>query len=71
MTINLYDTFNDRKISSHRKLVNAVIAKRKHLASIRASSPNSYLTYAYRYDDGSPVDGHEIMEVEEQLDVRK
>lgn len=64
MNIKLIDTFNEVEISTHRTLEAAVRAQRKHLAAVRrCNGQNSYLTYAFRYSDGTPVDGDEVMEV--------
>ena len=67
--ITLYDSFNDTKISTHRTLVGAVKAQRKHLAAVRRNNgQNSYVTYAFRLADGTPVDADEITLVRMDLD---
>ena len=66
--ITLHDTFNNRLISSHRTLKNAVKAQRWHLARVqKANGKNSYLTYAFR-ENGKPVDGDEIVAIKCALD---
>lgn len=56
----LTDTFNKRKISSHRTVEAAVNAERKHLKAVRkANGASSYLTYSITSDDGRDL-GDEI-----------
>ena len=56
----LTDTFNKRKISSHRTVEAAVKAERKHLRAVkRANGRDSYLTYSITSDDGRDL-GDEI-----------
>ena len=60
----LTDTFNKRKISSHRTVEAAVKAERKHLRAVkRANGRDSYLTYSIT-QDGKPVDRYEIEQAE-------
>lgn len=69
MKIQLIDTFNDVKISSHNTLKAAVQKQRNHLAAVkRANGESSYLTYAFRYVDGTPVDSEEITQMRINLD---
>lgn len=69
MKIELHDTFNAIRISAHRTLLAAVRAQREHLRRVkRANGQNSYLTYAFRWADGSPVDGWEITAAQMELD---
>lgn len=69
MKIELFDTFNKTKISSHNTLEGAVRKQRKHLAAVkRANGESSYLTYGFRFADGTPVDGDEITQVRMDLD---
>lgn len=56
----LTDTFNKRKISSHRTVEAAVKAERKHLKAVKkANGASSYLTYSITSDDGRDL-GDEI-----------
>ena len=67
--ITLVDTFNGNHISKHRTVLAAVKSQRKHLAAVRrANGSNSYLTYAFRRADGTPVDGDEITQAQMDLD---
>lgn len=69
MNINLIDTFNGNKISSHRTLESAVKKQRRHIAAVKkANGENSYLTYAFRFADGTPVDAEEIVATKMALD---
>jgi len=69
MNIKLIDTFNKVEISTHRTLEAAVKAQRKHLAAVkRRNGQNSYLTYAFRYSDGTAVDEWEVQQVKHDLD---
>ena len=69
MKIKLIDTFNANHLSTHLSIMAAVKAQRRHLAAVkRANGQNSYLTYAFRYSDGTPVDGDEITAVRMDLD---
>lgn len=53
----LHDTFNDREISRHRKLENAIKAQRKHAAAVRrANGKNSYIPTKITHADGTSVD---------------
>lgn len=55
-SIILTDTFNGRKISSHRTVRAAVLAQRKHLAQIKkANGASSYLTYSIKSSDGADI----------------
>jgi hypothetical protein len=67
--IKLVDTFNGVLISKHRNLENAVKAQRQHINAIkRRHGQNSYLTYAFRYADGKPVDQDEVTQAKMDLD---
>lgn len=69
MKINLFDSFNDVKISSHNTLLAAVRKSRAHDAAVkRSNGSNSYVTYAFRYADGSSVDWADLMESRSVLD---
>lgn len=69
MKIELFDTFNKKRISTHNSLTAAVKSQRKHLAAVkRANGATSYLTYAFRYADGTPVNADEITEARLNLD---
>lgn len=57
MKIQLWDSFNGSRISTHRTLENAVLAQRRHLARVQKhNGTGSYLTYEYRTPDGVQVD---------------
>ena len=54
---NLYDTFNGRKISSHRTVKNAVRAKLAHIKAVeKANGSGSYVTYAISDNNDKVVD---------------
>lgn len=58
--ITLIDSFNNRIISNHRSLLNAVKAQYKHLNQVKKhNGKNSYLTYSF-VENGYPVDFEEI-----------
>jgi predicted Zn-dependent protease len=58
--IILTDTFNGRKISSHRTVEAAVKAEKKHLKAVKkANGSSSYLTYSIASSDGRDI-GEEI-----------
>jgi hypothetical protein len=58
--ITLTDTFNKKKISSHRTVLAAVKAQSKHLAKVKkVNGANSYLTYSITSLDGRDL-GPEI-----------
>ena len=72
MKIHLYDTFNDKLISRHNSIKAAVSAQRKHARAVRRrNGVSSYVTYAFRFEDGSAVDGDEIMEAKYALDFNR
>lgn len=55
-TIILTDTFNGRKISSHRTVEAALKAQDKHIRAVRKSnSASSYLTYSVTSSDGRDI----------------
>ena len=65
--IILTDTFNGRKISSHRTVEAAVRAQKKHLAAVkRGHGSSSYLTYSITSSDGSDI-SEEIYRAEGRL----
>lgn len=69
MKIELHDTFNRVRISTHLTIKAAVKKQRKHLQRVRsANGKNSYITYAFRYTDGTPVDFEEIEQAKMELD---
>jgi hypothetical protein len=64
MNIELWDTFNNRKISSHKTIQAAVEARRRHLKGVRkANGGYCYLTYEYR-QGGKKMHGAEVDKVE-------
>lgn len=66
--ISLNDTFNNRKISSHRTIEAAVKAKAKHIRAIqKANGPGSYVWYSITYENGERVDPYEMEEAEHAL----
>ena len=68
MKIELWNTFNSSKISSHRTVEAAVAARIGHSKAVeRTNGPGSYTTYAIRYADGSPVEMEACMAAEESL----
>lgn len=72
MSIQLWDTFNDVQISSHRTLIAAVKRQRQHLSAVkRSNGQNAFLTYSFRYSDGSAVDGDEITQTKQDLDQKE
>ena len=69
MRIELWDTFNNCRISCHNNIINAVMAQRKHsVAVVKANGINSYLTYAFLYPNGNSVDDELITEIKLKLD---
>ena len=70
MKITLTDTFNNRIISRHRSVDNAVRARAKHARMIRrVNGGNSYVWYSIRCEDGScPHIQDEIMAAQFELD---
>lgn len=68
MKIILIDTFNGSLISRHNTVKNAVKAQQKHLRAVkRANGENSYLTYAFQREDGTPVDQLEVLDAEAEI----
>jgi hypothetical protein len=58
--IILTDTFNSRKIYSHRSIEAAVKAEKKHLSAVKkANGSSSWLTYSITSTDGRDI-GEEI-----------
>ena len=52
----LLDTFNNRRISRHRTLENAIRAREKHLAAVkRANGRDAFLTYDITHADGRKI----------------
>jgi len=69
MRIHLQDSFNRTIISTHFTIRAAVLASRRHARAIeRNNGAGSYIPYAYRYSDGSPVCGDEVMDAKMELD---
>ena len=69
MRIHLQDSFNCTIISTHLTIRAAVLASRRHaLAVERNNGAGSYIPYAYRYADGSPVCNDEVMDAKMELD---
>ena len=69
MRIHLQDSFNRVEISTHLTIRAAVLASRRHaLAVERNNCAGSYIPYAYRYSDGSPVCGDDVMDAKMELD---
>jgi hypothetical protein len=67
--ITLRDTFNRRTISTHRTLLAAVRAQRKHLAAVKkANGSSSYLTYGFLDKTGAAIDPEAIAEARIALD---
>ena len=72
MKITLFDTFNKKLISTHNTLLGAVKKQRRHLASVqRANGKSSYLTYSFRFSDGTPVDDEALTEARLTLDIAR
>lgn len=66
--ITLTDTFNGVRISRHRTVKAAELARRRHAAKVRkANGANSYVTYGFRSDDGREL-GDEIERARIELD---
>jgi hypothetical protein len=54
--IILTDTFNSRKISSHRTVAAAVKAQRKHSKAVKkANGVGSYVTYSIKSNTGEDI----------------
>ena len=69
MKIHLQDSFNRVEISTHLTIRAAVLASRRHARAIeRNNGAGSYIPYAYRYSDGSPVCGDDVMDAKMELD---
>ena len=69
MKIHLQDSFNRVEISTHLTIRAAVLASRRHARAIeRNNGAGSYIPYAYRYSDGSPVCNDEVMDAKMELD---
>ena len=67
--IELHDTFNNVIVSRHRSIGAAIKNQRRHLAAVkRANGENSYLTYGFRYSDGSSIEYEEIIQTQMELD---
>lgn len=72
MKIKLINTFNNSELSTHRTIEAAVKAQRKHLSAVkRNNGQSSYLTYAFRYSDGTPVNGDEVMAIKHAMDTAR
>lgn len=66
--IELWDTFNENLISRSRTIRTAVIKQIKHINKIKkANGQNSYVTYSFKYTDGTPVCQDVIMETKATL----
>lgn len=64
----LFDKFNDRAISRHRTLLNALKASRRHDAKVaRANGATAYVPKAILID-GKPVDPDEYCDAVDHLD---
>ena len=67
--IELWDSFNNKFISRHFNLENAILAQRKHSRRLKkANGQNCYLSYSFKYKNGQKVDPDEIVETEILLD---
>lgn len=68
--IELWDTFNDKLLSRSRTIRTAVIKQIKHLKQVKkANGQNSYLTYSFKYTDGTPVCHDLIIETKIAVDA--
>lgn len=69
MKIQLHDPFNSYIISHHRTIRAAVIASRRHARRVAQNNgEGSFIPYSYRYADGSPVCGDDVMNAKMELD---
>lgn len=69
--IELWDTFNGRRISIHRTLENAVRAGRKHNKAVkRANGASSYIPYGYK-QCGEWMDQNEILAAKCAVDYQR
>tara|TARA_R110000824_G_scaffold401783_1_gene616164 strand:+ start:159 stop:374 length:216 start_codon:yes stop_codon:yes gene_type:complete len=70
--INLIDTFNEVKISSHRTLEAAVKKQIAHSKALKkANGQSCYLSYGFYDTNGAEVDGNEIYAIEQDLSFWK
>jgi hypothetical protein len=61
----LIDTFNRTPLSNHRTLANALKAQQKDAKRLRTRSGGySYVTYAIRRSDDTPITRDEMIEAE-------
>lgn len=68
----LTDTFNKFTISSHRTLIAAVRARRRHARAIRRyNGEGSYITYEITGQDGKRVDYNDLINAEMTVDSER
>jgi hypothetical protein len=67
----LQDNFNHSRISGHRTLRSAVLAKLRHAASLSRRSPGSYVWYAITDAYGVPHNSELILETEMEIQNRR
>lgn len=63
----LYDTFNNRLISRHRTVLNAMKASQRHNKIFKANGQNSYIPTEIRNNLGQKVSENEIIDCERYL----
>jgi hypothetical protein len=67
--ITLRETFNNRTISTHRTLLAAVRAQRKHVAAVRkANGRSTYLPYEFLDKTGAKISDEAVTEARIELD---
>lgn len=65
--IQLIDSFNGNKISSHKSVLGAVKAQQKHDRAVkRRNGSNSYIWYEFK-KNGVSIDSEEIIEAKMAL----
>ena len=60
----LWDSFNKVRISNHRTVQAAVMARIRHSARLNRNSPGSYVWYKITDMAGNPVNGDLILDAE-------
>lgn len=69
MRIELWDSFNQVRISSHNSLESAITKQKKHLQRVKKNNgKNSYLTYDFKYSNGKLISPELISETRINLD---
>jgi len=70
--IILRDFLNNRDLSRHRTLRNAILAKRKHAARLEKAHPGSFISYVFWHElAGAAIDASTVEKVEHEIILQK